>query len=62
MALHLFVFVLLLVVCLLLLLVRLGRLDWFSIQPCSSRGGAKHSRLPHLIKPRSPDDFPVLAT
>ncbi len=59
MALHLFVFVLLLLVCLLLLPVRLGRLDWFSIQPCSSRGGAKHSRLPRLLKPRTPDDCPA---
>ncbi len=61
MALHMFVFVfvLLLVVCLLLLLVLLWRLDWFSIQPCSSRGGAKHSRLPRLLKPRTPDDCPA---
>jgi IS1 family transposase/transposase-like protein len=59
MALHLFVFVLLLVVCLLLLLVRPGRLDWFPLQPCSSRGGAKRSRLPRLLKPRTPDDCPA---
>src|SRR5215467_9388345 len=59
MTLHLFVFVLLLVVCLLLLPVRLGCLDWFSLPPCSSRGGAKHSRLPRLLKPRTPDDCPA---
>jgi IS1 family transposase len=59
MALHMFVFVLLLMVCLLLLLVLLWRLDWFSIQPCSSRGGANHSRFPRLLKPRTPDDCPV---
>ena len=58
MALHLFVFVLLLVVCLLLLLARLGRLDWFPLQPFSSQGAAKRSRLPRLLKPRSPDDCP----
>jgi hypothetical protein len=33
MALHGFVFVFLLVDCLLLLLARLGRLDWFSLRP-----------------------------
>jgi transposase-like protein len=59
MALHLFAFVLLLVVCLLLLLVRLGRLDWFSLQPCSSKGMAKRSRPPRLLKPRTPDDCPA---
>jgi len=57
MALHLFV--LLLVVCLFLLLERLGHLDWFRLQPFFSRGGAKRSRLPHLLKPRTPEDCPA---
>jgi transposase-like protein len=57
MALHLFVFVLLLVACLLLLLVLLWRLDWFPLRPPSSpRGGAKRSRHHRLLKPRCPDD------
>jgi hypothetical protein len=43
MALHLFV--LLLVICLLLLLVQLWRLDWFHFRPSSSQGGAKRSTL-----------------
>ena len=50
------VFVFLLVVCLLLSLVLLWRLDWFPLRPPSSRGGAKRSRLPRQLKPRSPDD------
>jgi hypothetical protein len=57
MALHVFVF--LLVVCLLLSVVRLGRLDWFHLRLSSSQGGAKRSRLPHLLKPRCPDDCPA---
>ncbi len=57
MALHVFVF--LLVVCLLLTLARLGRLDWFSLRPSSSKGVAKHTRLHRLLKPRSPDDCPA---
>jgi hypothetical protein len=57
MALHLFVFLLL--VCLLLTLARLGRLDWFSLRPSSSKGAAKRSRLHRLLKPRSPDDCPA---
>ena len=57
MALHLFV--LLLVVCLFLLLERLGHLDWFRLQPFFSRGGAKRSGLPHLLKPRTPEDCPA---
>jgi IS1 family transposase len=57
MALHLFVFLLL--VCLLLPLARLGRLDWFSLRPSSSKGAAKRSRLHRLLKPRSPDDCPA---
>jgi hypothetical protein len=59
MALQVFVFMFLLVVCLLLLPVRLGRLDWFPRRPCSSRGGAKRSTLPRLLKPRCPDDCPA---
>jgi IS1 family transposase len=59
MALQVFVFVFLLVVCLLLCLARLGRLDWFPLRPSSSKGGAKRSRLPRLIKPRSPDNCPA---
>ena len=56
MALHLVVFVFLLVVCLLLSLARLGRLDWFPLRPSLLAGGAKHSRLPRLLKPRTPLD------
>jgi hypothetical protein len=59
MTLHVSVFVLLLVVCLLLLLVRLGRLGWFPLQPCSSQGVAKRTGLPRLLKPRCPDDCPA---
>jgi hypothetical protein len=59
MLLPLFVFVLLLVVCLLLLLVRLGCLDWLRLQPCSSIGRPKHTTLQRLLKPRSPDDCPA---
>jgi len=53
------VYLILLVVCLLLSLVLLWRLDWFSLQLCASRGGAKRSRLPRLLKPRCPDDCPA---
>jgi transposase-like protein len=53
------VYVFLLVVCLLLSLVLLGRLCWFPLRPSSSRGGAKHSRLHRLLKPRCPDDCPA---
>ena len=52
------VFVFLLVVCLLLSLARLGRLDWPHLQP-SSRGEAKRGTLHYLLKPRSPDDCPA---
>jgi IS1 family transposase len=52
------VFVFLLVVWLLLLAL-LWRFDWFPLRPSSSRGGAKRSRLPRLLKPRSPDDCPA---
>ena len=56
MALHVFVY--LLVVCLLLSLALLSRLDWFPYSPSFSKGGTKHSRLHRLLKPRSPDDCP----
>jgi hypothetical protein len=59
MALHVFVFVFLLVVCLLLTLARLGRLERFQLRPSSSQDGAKCSRSPRLLKPRSPDDCPA---
>ena len=49
MALHLFVF--LLVVSLLLLLMLLLRLDWFLLQPSSPKGVAKRSRLPRSLCP-----------
>jgi IS1 family transposase/transposase-like protein len=59
MALHVFVFVVLLVVCLLLSLVRLGCLDWFHLRPSSSKGGVKRTTLQRLLKPRCPDDCPA---
>jgi hypothetical protein len=57
MALHVFVF--LLVVCLLLSLTLLGCLDWFPLRPSSSKGRAKRSTLHRLLKPRCPDDCPA---
>jgi len=57
MMLHVFVF--LLVVCLLLSLALLWGHDWLHHQPSLSRGGAKRSRLPRVLKPRSPDDCPA---
>lgn len=59
MALHEFVFVFLLIVCLLLSLVLLWRLDWFPLRSASPRGAAKRTRLPRLLKPRTPDDCPA---
>src|SRR5215469_6623687 len=56
MALHVLVFVFLLVVCLLLSLALLWRLDWFHRRPSSSRGGATRTPVQRLLKPRSPDD------
>jgi len=50
------VFVVLLVVCLLLYLALLWRLDWFPLRSSSSRGGAKRTTLQRLLKPRTPDD------
>jgi transposase-like protein len=59
MPLHVFVFVFLLVVCLLFSLVLLWRLDWFPLRLPSSRGEAKRSTLHRLLKPRTPDDCPA---
>ena len=55
----LYVFKFLFVVCLLLSLALLWRLDWFHLRPSSSRGEAKRSMLQRLLKPRSPDDCPA---
>jgi hypothetical protein len=57
MVLHVFVF--LLVVCLLLSLALLWRLDWFPLRPSSSKGRAKRSTLHRLLKPHCPDDCPA---
>ena len=59
MTLHVFVFVFLLVVGLLLSLALLWRLDWFPLRPSSSRGGAERPTLHRLLKPRTPDDCPA---
>src|SRR5258708_2346153 len=48
-----------LVVCLIISLALLWRLDRFHVRPSFSPGGAKHSTLHHLLKPRSPDDCPA---
>ena len=56
MALHLFVF--LLVVCLLLALALFWCLDRLPHRPSSPKGAAKRSSLPRLLKPRTPDDCP----
>src|SRR5215472_12211733 len=53
------VFVFLFVVCLLLSVALLWRLDWFSLRPSSLRGGAKRTTLQRLLKPRTPDDCPA---
>src|SRR5947208_1195995 len=53
------VFVFLLVVCLLLSVALLWRLDWLHFRPSFSRGGAKRTRLHRLLKPRCPDDCPA---
>jgi IS1 family transposase len=55
MALHMF----LLVVCILLTLALLWRLDWFPRRPSSSWGEVKRTRVQRLLKPRSPDDCPA---
>jgi hypothetical protein len=57
MVLHVFVF--LLVVCLLLFLALLWRLDWLHVRPSSSKGGAKRIKLHRLLKPRTPHDCPA---
>ncbi len=57
MALHVFVFLLL--VCLLLSLALLWRLDWFHRRPSSSWREAKRTTVQRLLKPRSPDDCPA---
>jgi hypothetical protein len=57
MALHMFVFPL--VVCLLLSLALLWRHDWLHLRPSASRGRAPRSRLHRLLKPRCPDDCPA---
>ena len=54
---HIVVF--LLSVCLRLSLALLWRLCWFHLRPSSSRGGAKRTTLPRLLKPRCPDDCPA---
>ena len=59
MALRLFVCVFLLVVCLIISLARLGRLDWFPLRPASSPGAAKRTMLPRRLQPRTPDDYPA---
>ena len=59
MALQLFVCVFLLMFFLILGLVLLWRLDWFPLRLASSKGAAKRSRLPRLLKPRTPDDCPT---
>ena len=53
------VFVFLLVVCLLLSVALLWRLDWLHFRPSFSRGWAKRTRLHRLLKPRCPDDCPA---
>jgi len=58
MALHVFVFVFLLVVCLLLVLARHGRLDWFPLQPSHSQAAGRCTLVHCLLKPRTPRDCP----
>src|SRR5689334_8074462 len=55
----LYLVVLLLVVCLLLSLVLLWRLDWSPVRCGSSKDVAKRSRLSRWLKPRCPDDCPA---
>ena len=59
MALHVFVCVFLLVVCFPLSLVLLWRRDWFPLRSASTKGSTKRSRLPRLLKPRTPHDCPA---
>jgi IS1 family transposase/transposase-like protein len=57
MALHVYVF--LLVVFLILTLALLWRLDWLHLQPFHSRGRAIHSTTQRLLKPRTPRECPT---
>ncbi len=57
MALHVYLF--LLVVFLILTLALLWRLDWLHLQPFHSRGRAIHSTTQRLLKPRTPLDCPT---
>ncbi len=59
MALHVFLFVFLLVVGILLTLVLLWRLDWFPRQPSHFKTGAVRTTVHRLLKPRTPDDCPA---
>jgi len=59
MALHVFLF--LLVVCHLLCLALLCRHCWLHLQPSHARGGAVHSTIQRLLKPRTPLDCPACA-
>jgi hypothetical protein len=57
MALHIFLF--LLVVCLLLTLALLWRLGWLHLQPSHSAVASRRSPVHRLLKPRSPLDCPA---
>jgi len=52
----LYVFLFLLLVCLLLFLALLWGLDWLHLRPSHSREEAKRRTLHRLLKPRTPDD------
>jgi hypothetical protein len=56
MAVHVLLF---LFVFFLLSLALLWRLGWLHLQTSSSRGGAIHSTVQRLLKPRTPDDCPA---
>jgi hypothetical protein len=55
----LYVFVFLLIDCLLLSMALLWRLGWLRYRPSSSTGEARRSTLHRLLKPRCPDDCPA---
>ena len=57
MAIHVYVF--LLMICLLLSLTLLWRFCWFHLRSSSSRGRAKRTTLHRLLKPRCPNDCPA---
>src|SRR5215469_7411207 len=59
MALCVFVFLFLFIVCFLYSLALLWRLDWFHLRPSHSRERAKRRTLRRLLKPRTPDDCPA---